>query len=184
MDKHYFSYPKVRCHITEEVESTISTLANFNNVSASDIAIYLREKGHSKITLKDIANLRARLRQSRRTPDAENEVKFVLYIQLLQSVRGVQIKENYKKLVQFRYFKSNKKVIIFLQNLFEPNLCDFLGRLGHIFRFFRQPFLAVWCIRSGQLSSQACSKYHAAFIATHASTGPMIIAEGDRGAGV
>ena len=37
--KHYFSYPHVRCKLTEEAQST-----NFN-VSATEIAVYLRDKG-------------------------------------------------------------------------------------------------------------------------------------------
>jgi len=78
VEEHYFSYPDIRCNITEEAQCTISTLANFN-VSASDIAIYLREKGHSTITLKDITNWRARLRQSTRKPDTENEVHLFIH---------------------------------------------------------------------------------------------------------
>lgn len=63
VSKHYFTYPEVRKEIPQEEQTTIATLMDFN-ISASAIAIYLRDKGLSNITQKDVANWRAKLRHS------------------------------------------------------------------------------------------------------------------------
>jgi len=88
VSEHYFSYPGIRCNISEEALATVSTLANFD-VSASEVAMYLREKGHSTITLKDISNLRARIKQQNaRKPDTENEVVYTYVLSCIVTYRG------------------------------------------------------------------------------------------------
>jgi len=70
--KCYFTYPEVRKHISPEHQSTIATLMQFS-VSASEIAMYLHDKGLTNVTQKDVANLRAKLRQSS-TAEQKDEV--------------------------------------------------------------------------------------------------------------
>ena len=58
---HYHAYPEVRTDLPQAAQELMDNLLKFN-VSASEVAIYLRAKGASNITLKDIANWRQRLR--------------------------------------------------------------------------------------------------------------------------
>lgn len=76
--KHYETYHEVRALIPSEEQATIAQLINFR-VTAGDIAIYLRDKGLSNITLKDIRNLCSRLRQSV-NPKDENEVLMFTFV--------------------------------------------------------------------------------------------------------
>lgn len=77
VEQHYFVYPEVRNNIAPADQSTIATLTNFT-ISATQIAMYLREKGYTNVTQKDVANWRAKLRHCN-SPKAEDEVSVCLF---------------------------------------------------------------------------------------------------------
>lgn len=77
VEQHYFVYPEVRNNIAPADQSTIATLTNFT-ISATQIAMYLREKGYTNVTQKDVANWRAKL-QHCNSPKAEDEVSVCLF---------------------------------------------------------------------------------------------------------
>jgi len=62
VSEQYYTYPEIRCNITEEAQSMISTLSTFN-VRNKDIAAYLREKGHT-VTPRGISNWRGHAKRS------------------------------------------------------------------------------------------------------------------------
>lgn len=70
--EHYSSYPDVRNVISTDDQATMATMFSLD-LSASSIAVYLRQKGYDNITLKDISNWRSKLRHQNGN-ETENEV--------------------------------------------------------------------------------------------------------------
>ena len=61
VQEHYEHYADVRLDMPDETRETVATMLSFS-VRCTEIAMFLRDKGCSNITLKDISNWRQRLR--------------------------------------------------------------------------------------------------------------------------